>query len=660
MRTAARFLALSALVAATSLTTPIAAASAPRTQGVAGPSAAAASSAGSQNWPRISETHFAPFEAKPARLYDSRTASGFVNPEFSGKTDSVGPIGAFQTRHFEVNKAMHHLVLNVTVVNPETGGFLTVWKGNSSRPLASSINFTRGQAIANQVHLDSEVVGGDGSAEVTKFAVYSHAKTHFTIDIVGSYLNSSRFESITPRRVHDSREPGSARPLGRVTTVYPDVPSGGSRRVEAVVANVTIVGRGVPGFATVWHDGDRPTASTLNYVGDSVISNQVITKIAANDSFKVYTHSHAEVIVDVVGYIWADEGIRLHKPVRLLDERTPDKYCCHRIKSDLIRLQVEQRQESPSWNKDNAIVNITVVGSTKPGFVSARKTEFKSFDDKTTAAETSTQNYKAGTVRAGMAIVPVSEQGVIEIYRMGDAKVIVDLVGYTSKGREETRPFYSLWPVKYIDVNAVVGRQGRVELTLPELFRVQKVWIGESEIPAAGSGTRGYSSNGRKVTVPGEVFSSGSGVLEVVADSVLGDDEKPVPGFGMSFFVPVSVVDGSANSRPVELAFDGYHWEQRGVRTENRSGQTYEFPLQHRAWAGPITIAPGSGYSGVPISEFGFGKSGDNKTLYVRMPSQEALRKYLGMYGAQPGELTLHAKTPDGKKIVFSVKTVRR
>lgn len=661
MRTQCGLVALSALVAATSLASPVSAT-------ISG-SASVRSQARQQNdtqssasaWTTVPNVLHGAFKAEPARLYDSRESGGFVNAELSGSASSSGALAAFETRTFVVNTAISRPMINLTVVDPESDGFLTAWKGGSPRPTVSSINFKKGQVIANQWHLATEVVESeDGRSKVTKFSVYSHAKTHFTIDIVGEYTTPHKFVATKPRRVHDSREPDSAKAYDRVTTVSLLGDSYDTRKMAAVVANITVVGRGVPGFVTVWHEGERPNASTLNYTGDALVSNQVIAKVALNGTFKVYTHSDADVIVDVVGYMPTRQGIEVHRPVRLLDERSPGDYCCHRIKSDLIRLQVEQRPEAPRWGQDNVIVNITVVGSTRPGFVSARRTEFKSFDDETTRATTSTQNYKAGTIRAGMAIVPVSEQGVIELYRMGDAKVIVDLVGYTAKKVEDVTSMVTPGPYKNLESTTTVGRQGDLKFRLPELHAVKYVEHNGKKLESETAGRPGYREYKRDLTIPGSLLTAGSGVVHVGLSRVYGSHEHPLAGHTLRVAIPINVVDGAPEPPTTELTTAGYHWEYTTSRTENRSGELYTFEMNGHEWSGPITVAPGSGYSAIPESEFSLLFYPSETYLKVRMPSQEAMRKYLGQYGGHPDELTLNAKTADGTDMVLRLNTARR
>jgi hypothetical protein len=72
------------------------------------------------------------------------------------------------------------VVLNVTVTNPTSAGFLTVYPSGGSRPLASDLDFTPGQTVPNLVVVK---LGPDG-----KVVLYNLAgSTDVVIDVLGWY-----------------------------------------------------------------------------------------------------------------------------------------------------------------------------------------------------------------------------------------------------------------------------------------------------------------------------------------------------------------------------------------------------------------------------------------------------------------------------------------
>lgn len=583
-------------------------------------------------------------ERSNRRLYDSRESHNKI-------------LSAYQTRVVSIDARKRageeaaSYVLNVTAINPENDGFLTVWSGGGARPNTSSVNYKRGQIIANQVHVKAPAAE---EPENTDVSVYSHATTHFIIDVVGYYDKySQHYVPVDSRRVHDSRDPKSSLAVNRVTTVKPLDASIDKNNVEAVVTNVTIVGKGNPGYATVWPEGTRPTASSVNFTGDALISNQVMTKIAADGTFKVYTSADAEVIVDVVGYILKDKGIKLHQPIRILDERDTSKHCCHRIKSDLIRVQVEQRKEDPKWGKAYAIVNLTVVGATKPGYISARATGFRDFNEVPLGAETSTQNYKSGTIRAGMAIVPVSEQGIIEVYRHGDAKLVVDLVGYVAKGEPRSRPGKILGTsaLKVMPEPTKVRDGSKLSILIPKGWKLgTSVTIGQYGNWLSLNGPSPESS----YTVDGDYLTIQSAALKdhkyVDVNLVTTTARTPYSDVPLKLRVPFQkVADESApgvayptTNRPTvmqEMSYDD------GVRLAEPAKFNFGWPL---ADGTKVVVSPESPYSKIPNEEFKFTISADRTQVHAVMPAPSVVRKYLGEFGGVPENITVQATNKFG------------
>jgi hypothetical protein len=193
------------------------------------------------------------------------------------------------------------VLLNVTVTEPSSPGFVTVWPSGEDRPLASSLNFVKGQTIPNLVVCK---LGTDGKLNLANSA----GTTHLVADVVGYFSPSgttSRNVATSPRRVLDTRS--TANPLGAAgllklqLTGVGDVPAGG---VTAVVCNVTVTEPTASGFLTVWPNGEaRPVASSLNFVKGQTIPNLVMCKVGADGAICIFNSAgSSHVIVDVVGF----------------------------------------------------------------------------------------------------------------------------------------------------------------------------------------------------------------------------------------------------------------------------------------------------------------------------------------------------------------------
>lgn len=572
-----------------------------------------------------------------SRLFDSREEDNKLS------TTKPGKFSAFETKVLTLPVGeSEKYILNLTVVGAEGDGFMTIWSGDGERPNTSSVNYTKGQTIANQVHLDATTAPG----QPLKISIYSHAAAHVVLDLVSSYsATMDGFTSIAPTRMHDSRSAQSTASQNRVTTVQALPDNISPENVEAVVANVTIVGKGQPGFATVWPEGERPLASSLNYLGDSLISNQAITKVSRDGTFKVYTHSEAEVIVDVVGYIKKDQGIVMHQPVRLLDEReAKPEDCCHAVKDDLVRLQVEQREEAPEWNKGHAIVNVTVVGSTRPGFVSARALTSTGFMAASLPAETSTQNYKAGAVRAAMAIVPVSKLGTIEFFRMGDARIVVDLVGYTKNVEPTSSASFGDPNVlhKKHPHTLAVGPDGALFAKIPTGLKVQQV---------VGLPDSSWTITDGHLKVPGKQLEDLS-TLKIRAVAIDGQNAPRTPK-AASYeytlnFEPANELDTDS---VVDLSKGQYLQYFRFASSLQPGSQ------QQASW--PYALQPGSEirpssdseYANFSSSHFKFQLSPDRKSANLTIPSRKTHREVLTVGGGEPTVLKFTSTSVHGDTV---------
>jgi hypothetical protein len=71
------------------------------------------------------------------------------------------------------------VVLNVTVVEPEAHGFLTLYPSGATRPLASDLNYAPNETRAN---LAVVAVGSGG-----RVSVFTPVGTHLIFDVAGWY-----------------------------------------------------------------------------------------------------------------------------------------------------------------------------------------------------------------------------------------------------------------------------------------------------------------------------------------------------------------------------------------------------------------------------------------------------------------------------------------
>ena len=114
---------------------------------------------------------------KPARILDTRNGTGgFSAPVGAGATISPKVTGVGGVPATGVST----VVLNVTVTQPSTASYLTVFPAGTTRPNTANLTYGAGQTVTNLVMAK---VGSDG-----KVSVYNHAGTsHVVFDVVGWY-----------------------------------------------------------------------------------------------------------------------------------------------------------------------------------------------------------------------------------------------------------------------------------------------------------------------------------------------------------------------------------------------------------------------------------------------------------------------------------------
>jgi hypothetical protein len=199
--------------------------------------------------------------------------------------------------------------LNVTVVDPVGSGFVTVYPCGD-RPLTSSLNYVAGEVTPNAVIAP---VSPDGEV-----CFFSSAGAHLLADVNGWFSDGPAFIALAPVRVFDSR-PDQAEGAIAVSQQYyggpnvltvrlagaAGVPASG---VGAVSLNVTVVDSVGPGFVTVYPCGDRPLASSLNYVTSEIAPNAVIAPVSPDGTICLYSSVDAHLLADVNGWFAALSG----------------------------------------------------------------------------------------------------------------------------------------------------------------------------------------------------------------------------------------------------------------------------------------------------------------------------------------------------------------
>jgi len=246
---------------------------------------------------------------QPARLLDTRDGTGgFASPVGSGQSISLQVGG----RSGVPAGGAEAVVLNVTVTEPSQSGYVTVWPEGSPLPVASNLNFVRGQTVPNRVIVR---LGQSG-----KINLYNGGGTvHLVADLNGWFTDGSPgqggtgFVSVAPYRILDTRYGigGNAWPLFDQDTMAVQVAGHGgvpgmnaSTPPKAVVLNVTATNTSVASFMTAWPEGaPRSPTSDLNWDASLTVPNLVVVEVGPSGKVNLYNlRGLTDVVVDVAGY----------------------------------------------------------------------------------------------------------------------------------------------------------------------------------------------------------------------------------------------------------------------------------------------------------------------------------------------------------------------
>jgi hypothetical protein len=402
-----------------------------------------------------------PASAGPARTATAATAAtaagGYVAVTSTRLLDTRHGIGA-RTAAVAANSALKLTVigavvpagavavaLNVTVVSPQRGGYLTVW-GAGDRPTASNLNFSSNQTIANAVI--TPIDPSDGSVQFYNGApgtvqVLADVAGYYT---AGSPTDAGALHPVTPTRLLDTRygtgvsdagpiSAGPVRAQGIVSLKVigsAAIPSG----VSAVVLNVTVNHPTTTGYITVWGEGTtRPATSNLNFVANQTVPNLVIAPVASNGIVHLINSSTgtANLIADVSGYFLGGSAPTVNgtlspvPPTRLLDTRNGIGVPKAAVPAgSTVSFTVTNQAGVAAAGVAAVVLNVTAISATTTGFLTA-------FASGTARPYASNVNYPRGKTVPNLVIAPVGADGKVAIYAdgaSGTVQVIADVSAY--------------------------------------------------------------------------------------------------------------------------------------------------------------------------------------------------------------------------------------
>ena len=222
----------------------------------------------------------------PARLTDTRSGSKLAaHAPFTVGLPAGVPADALA------------VAVNLTAVEPEQTGFLTVYAAGTTPGVTSVLNYPAGSAPRAATVIVPVSAAG--------FVVLSEAATHLLVDITGYFTGASAAAGTdgllvarSPTRLLDTRTPSA--PLYTQGAVEVTMPTGAA----VAVLNVTMIPNG-PGFLSALPAGTSagtPTVSSVNAgLASRPVANMAITP-ASSRGVEVWSAAEAHVIVDLTGY----------------------------------------------------------------------------------------------------------------------------------------------------------------------------------------------------------------------------------------------------------------------------------------------------------------------------------------------------------------------
>lgn len=240
----------------------------------------------------------------PRRLLDTRGTTSAPKAAIAAR----GMV-AFTVTGQGVPLGVSAVVLNVTVTQPTSPGYVTAYPHGGPIPTASNLNFVTKQTVPNLVVVP---VGGDGKVSLFNG---STGTVHLLADISGYFLGgdpvtAGALGALAPVRLLDTRDGlgGSGTALAPYESRTMSVRGRGGvplTGVGAVVLNVTVTLPTGPGYLTVYGGTVRPGVSNLNFDKGQTVPNLVVAQVSTGGMVTFYNGStgSVQVMADVSGYI---------------------------------------------------------------------------------------------------------------------------------------------------------------------------------------------------------------------------------------------------------------------------------------------------------------------------------------------------------------------
>lgn len=362
----------------------------------------------------------------PKRLFDTRSPKSPFGRLGAGEDASVTI-----DRTVDVPNRAIAVVLNVTAVDADDDGYLTIWPGGSKRPKTSSLN------VSNDRHTVANLVTVPIGRK-NRVSFYPSVEMDIVADIAGYYVgvkgqqSAGRFVPMSPTRLLDTRIDNYKRVDGRTVKLKVAGTSLVPANADAVVINLTATESVASGFVTAWPTGSgRPLASNLNPVErNDTVPNMAIVAVGAAGHISLFTSTHAELVVDITGYVTGDgaeasrSGLFVPvQPYRWFDTRTAETPSRPVAAQHTVDVSIARRGQLP--RKVGAVaLNVTATDALDRGYVTV-------WPSAVSRPVASTLNLGGPLdTRPNASYLPLGTDDALSYYSQSGTDLVTDVFGY--------------------------------------------------------------------------------------------------------------------------------------------------------------------------------------------------------------------------------------
>jgi Periplasmic copper-binding protein (NosD) len=232
----------------------------------------------------------------PTRVLDTRKAIGIPTktPLPADGTISLNLAG-------QLPAGTTAVAMNLTETGATGSGVLTVYPKGSTLPVASNLNYTTGQTLANEVIVP--VV--DDTVEIHESG---HGSANVLADLAGYYGSAAKdyFTPSPPSRFVDTRSDKGAGPIQAATSE--EISASYIYLAAVVVYNLTETQSTAGGYLTLYEGGTGvPAVSNINFAANTTRANMAMVPVSYNtqaDALSVYdgqSTGHVDYILDLDG-----------------------------------------------------------------------------------------------------------------------------------------------------------------------------------------------------------------------------------------------------------------------------------------------------------------------------------------------------------------------